>query len=221
MSVRAYFGAVLLFLGAGFLGETLSIWQFSSYLAAWWPMLIILLGVMLLVTRSISVFAGAFITFFGLLLQLSLIPGLPISFGAISWPLILIFLGSWLILSRTSLFPGWVSSDEEMNYFAAFSGLNERIRVSPFESASVTAIFGGGDVDISESTLAPEGARIEINCIFGGIKLRVPQNCIVRVTGVPLFGGWENKTVKPESSETAPDLSIQVFAAFGGVDIFN
>jgi len=221
MSARAYFGALLLFLGAGFLGETMSIWHFSSYLAVWWPMLIILFGAIQLVTRSISIFAAAFITFFGLILQLSLIPGLPINFGMIGWPLILIFLGGWLILSRSSIFPGWVTSDDEMNYFAAFSGLNEKIRVNPFESASVTAIFGGGDVDISESTLSPDGARVELNCIFGGIKLRVPQDCTVHVTGVPLFGGWDNKTASPESPDLAPNLSVHVFAAFGGIDIVN
>ncbi len=221
MSVRAYFGALLLFLGAGFLGETLALWDFGGILASWWPLLVILFGVLQLVTRSISIFAGAFITFIGVLLQVSLLRGLGFDAGTLIWPLILIFIGGWLILSRTSLFPGRVSVEDGMNYFVAFGGLDEVVREDSFEGGSITAIFGGGDVDLSSPTISPEGARVEINALFGGVDMRVPDNCIVRITGVPLFGAWENKTRAPEFPDQAPVLDVHIFVAFGGVELKN
>lgn len=220
MSTRAFFGAVLLFLGAGFLGESLALWSFGGFIGSWWPLLVILFGVLQLVTRSISVFAAAFITFIGLLLQVSFLPGFEFNAFTLIGPLLLIFIGGWLVLSRTSLFPG-VRNVEGMDYFVAFGGLDERIRQDSFEGCSITAIFGGGDVDLSESTVSPDGARVEVNAIFGGLDLRVPENCRVKITGVPLFGGWDNKTRTPADAESAPQLDVHVFTAFGGIEIKN
>lgn len=65
-----------------------------------------------------------------------------------------------------------------------------------------------------------EGAQLALTGIFGGISVTVPQNVRVEVTGIPIFGGWENKT-RQSIDDTLPVLKVNCLAAFGGVEIKN
>jgi hypothetical protein len=63
---------------------------------------------------------------------------------------------------------------------------------------------------------------LDLLVAFGGIDIRVPQDWKVVTTGIPIFGGWENKTESIENSQPeAPVLEVRCMAAFGGVEIIN
>ena len=65
----------------------------------------------------------------------------------------------------------------------------------------MTAVFGGANIDLTDATISAEGALIEITTIFGGVELRVPDNVVVEIKGVPIFGGWEDKTRRTAHDE--------------------
>jgi hypothetical protein len=64
---------------------------------------------------------------------------------------------------------------------------------------------------------------VEVNAIFGGVDVRVPENWTVIVRGAGIFGGYEDKTMDsraaPEGKQ--PHLIVNGFAVFGGVTIQN
>jgi hypothetical protein len=48
----------------------------------------------------------------------------------------------------------------------------------------------------------------------------VPDDWKVVISGIPLFGGWDNKT-KVNTNDNSPILRIKCTVAFGGLDITN
>lgn len=77
-------------------------------------------------------------------------------------------------------------------------------------------------MDLREACLLNEGARMDVTAAFGGVNIIVPPEWKVEVKGIPIFGGWSNKTRgKDYVREEAPVLTLHCFVAFGGVDIKN
>jgi hypothetical protein len=70
--------------------------------------------------------------------------------------------------------------------------------------------------------LAQEGGVLDLAAAFGGIDIKVPNDWKVEVTGVPIFGGWTDKThYTPQPDGREKILAIKCLAIFGGVEIKN
>ncbi len=68
------------------------------------------------------------------------------------------------------------------------------------------------------------GASLDLAAAFGGVTIRVPENWKVRVSGLPLFGGWENSTKGSEVDDLDTEpwaLDVKCLALFGGIEIKN
>jgi len=137
------------------------------------------------------------------------------------WPLILIFIGLTFIFSRVRREKP-SHSNQSLQAFSLFSGTEVRSRSKNFEGGSATAIFGGSEIDLRDAIISDAGATLDLSTIFGGITIYVPQNVQVEVTGIPIFGGWENKTREQTvDNEELPVLKVNCLTVFGGVEINN
>ena len=76
--------------------------------------------------------------------------------------------------------------------------------------------FGGGVVDLRQATLDPMGATIEVNALFGGGNLVVPEewNVETKVAGI---GGIGDGRPQRDRSPEAPTLRVEGIALFGGL----
>jgi hypothetical protein len=222
MSFRSFIGALLLILGGGFLAEQMNLLDFSTFISTWWPLLIILFGIIQLLSRQAPPLGAAIVIAIGVLIQLTNLSILPGDFVDYFLPLLMILIGAWLIITRFTQHPGATAESDLLNYFTAFSGIKETISSSNFQGGSVVCLFGGADINLRHCTIDPKGATLDLNCAFGGIDLRVPDEWQVKISGIPLFGGWENKT-QPASdiTDSPPVLEVRCFIAFGGVDVTN
>lgn len=113
-----------------------------------------------------------------------------------------------------------VRSDAQVNLWAVFGGSKRVISSTDFQSADLIAVFGGIELDLRPARIV-ERAVIDANAMFGGIEIRVPQNWIVEVRGMGIFGGYEDKTIHPplDSPVPPPVLVVTGFAVFGGVSV--
>jgi predicted membrane protein len=225
MNKRSLWGALLILIGVGFLCETLGVFDFSYALKTWWPLIFIAIGIIQLLTKSTSYFGGFIFIFIGTMLQLRELGILPFSFSEVFWPSVLILIGIKVILPKSTKSPlnGEISEDV-LDHFVAFSGINSRSISRNFKGGSIFAAFGGVDVDLRDAGLSPEGAMLELTAAFGGIDVKVPENWNIVITGVPIFGGWEDKTRNKYNSQlnsNTPVLKIKCVAAFGGIEIKN
>jgi len=61
---------------------------------------------------------------------------------------------------------------------------------------------------------------MEITTIFGGVSLKVPENVQIEISGIPIFGGWEDKTrqVNKENAHQ-PIIYLKCVTIFGGVEV--
>ena len=76
----------------------------------------------------------------------------------------------------------------------------------------VTAIMGGFGVDLREAELAPEGARIEVFVMMGGLEFKVPESWDVVLNVTPIMGGTE---AYQRLRDIAPTLPIILMTGFG------
>lgn len=213
MSGRNTFGFILIALGVILIVNQV---YDVALIRDWWPMALVLLGAYLLVMHPKSPTSGIILAVGGGAIQL-------IKLGVLDWdvlfPIVLIVIGLLFIFTR---FGGKnrVDMDEQLNHFIIFSGLETRNQSSNFKGGCVTAMFGGATIDLRDAVLSEEGGSLDIVAAFGGVELSVPEDWAVKVSGVPLFGGFENSAGVKEQGDK-PVLRIKGLALFGGVEIKN
>lgn len=104
--------------------------------------------------------------------------------------------------------------------FALFGEQNVASNAAEFARGSVTGVFGGAKLDLRAATLASAGAAVDAAGIFGGAELIVPRGWDIRISGLPIFGGVEDKARRAETAaEGAPRLTVNALALFGGVEV--
>src|SRR5699024_7712076 len=119
------------------------------------------------------------------------------------WPLIFIFIGLTIIFSRTK-HDKVLDSNHSIESFSLFSGTNLRSQSNNFQGGSIFALFGGAEVDLRDTVISDKGATFELTAIFGGISIVVPENVQIEISGLPIFGGWEDATRKHANSHDTP-----------------
>ncbi len=100
-----------------------------------------------------------------------------------------------------------------------FSGINRKVVSDTFGGAEVVAIFGGGDIDLSEVKTEGKTLNLDLVAIFGGLKVRVPESWDVESEGMGFLGGFENNTSSPAKESVA--VRVKGVAIFGGVEVVN
>jgi hypothetical protein len=139
-----------------------------------------------------------------------------VNIGNVIIPAAIILVGLLVIFGR-----GLGSRTEvgdRINSFNVFSGSELASHSKQFKGGSVSAVFGGAEIDLRDSLPAPD-AELDIFAAFGGVEIRVPDGWQVQVRGMPLFGGIENATVKDTLPPDAPVLPINATVLFGGLEI--
>ncbi len=137
--------------------------------------------------------------------------------------LLLFTLGFWAgmaasaaLLKRAVPSRGDEESDE-VALAAVLDGIELENRSQAFRSGSMLSWLGGIAVDLRGAQLAPDGARLDVHAIFGGIAIRVPPGWRVE-SSVKAIGGGVAVPSLPEAQD-APTLRLEGFSAFGGIAV--
>lgn len=113
------------------------------------------------------------------------------------------------------------SDNDYIDEVAIFGGGKKIITTPNFKGGKITTIFGGSELDFTQSQLAPGVIEIEVFSMFGGWGLIVPTNWQVKSDVVAVFGGITDK--RRVSAEVLKDntrqLVIRGFVMFGGGEI--
>lgn len=210
---RIFFGGLVLAAGLILLLGNADVIDSGQVFGTWWPIVLIFAGTLSFFANPrhwgiALIIVGAGVVF--LLSRLDVI-----DLRDLIIPAALIILGLFVIFGRN--IGGKQVATDAVNSFNVFSGSSLTTSSQAFKGGSVTAVFGGADIDLREAGLAPD-ARLDIFAAFGGVDLRVPSDWHVVVRGLPIFGGVDNKAKGPVA-ENAPTLEVNATVIFGGVDI--
>jgi hypothetical protein len=219
-------GLIVAGIGLLFLLNNLNILDTGAWWR-YWPAIIIAAGLVKLVDAQSSGerTAGAIIMGVGGILLVSSLRLMRLGWGEL-WPLFLIGTGLLMLWNRTAgkLVIGvkLPRTAAVTSGFAIFGGLQRQITTDDFQGGNFFAIFGGGEIDLRRAGIRGDSALLEINAIFGGFEVKVPQNWMVVNEVVGVFGGTGDETMQPNRDMPGvKQLILRGTAIFGGVGIKN
>lgn len=221
--VLATAGFLLLGFNTGYLPSELKSVIFT------WPMLLIALGVVNISSRE-SRFMGIMLLGVGSFFMALRIYQLDFN---VIWPLLLIFAGVMTIFKNSFKHKSPFEKDYCQNESKTFehgkidennvlSGSKIRFENEVFRGGQINNVFGGSEVDFTGATLSDEYTELEVNCVFGGVKIIVPADWTVQLKVVSIMGGFSDKRRsygKSLDGSNKKTLIIKGSTIFGGGEI--
>lgn len=193
------------------------VWQF-------WPLLLMAVGLLKLLAPG-----GTFDRLFGLGLlafgslriasryfalavsPVDIVAGLLVVFGVV-------LLWRGLFSGATSDGPP-VEVSDTISALAFMGGYATRCNAPVFRGGDVTAFMGGIELDLRGSQMQSQ-AVVDIFVMWGGVDIRVPADWVVELRGMPILGGFEDKT-QPTPPTSPKRLIVRGAVIMGGIDIKN
>jgi predicted membrane protein len=225
MSFQLIFGLFIIILGLLYTMENIGI-LYARDILRYWPILIALYGIAKIVQSQTTGQKawGIFWVFVGSLWFLDRLDILYFNIWDF-WPLILVALGLsliWRPSRRGYAFPGMNvvgDSDSTINAFALLGGFKRSNDSQDFRGGEATAIMGGCEIDLRKASIREGDAVLHLMAVMGGVEIWVPEDWVVVMQGVPVLGGFEDKTHSPASSNKR--LIVKGYSVMGGVEIKN
>jgi predicted membrane protein len=219
-------GVLVIAVGVLFLLHNLGILHFG-YALSFWPTLLIVFGLVKLAEARTpgGRAVGAALVATGVILMLSRLGLIELGWRII-WPLAIIGLGGVLVFRALSIRSGQLpalkdgmdAGHDVLDATAILGGFERRLTTAQFGGGDITAIMGGCSIDLRACSLQGE-AVINVFAVMGGITLKCPPDWTVVLNGIPIMGGFEEKTVRPPDGSKR--LVVKGYAIMGGVDVRN
>jgi predicted membrane protein len=233
---RVVTGLLLILAGGLLLLDQLDLLSFNlSYYLISWKTLLIGIGIITL-SSSQNRTTGFILIGLGIMFWLPELLDYRIRFSTIFWPSLLIGIGLIILTrrgeggaeksnrrSRQHVFnannnPN-TNPDEYIDELAIFGGGHTRVTSDNFKGGKITAIFGGGDIEMKSAKLSPEGAVIDTFVLFGGSNLIVPDDWKVKSEVVSILGGFSDKRLIVPNPDTEKTLLVKGVVIFGGLEL--
>ncbi len=220
--VRAFFGVTIAAFGGVLLLKNLEIINFDSWNVFWgtvWAAGLVLAGLMTIFSSrraSLRVW-GLLLVTIGVSIGLGAYGVINISVWKIFWPVMLIAIGLMVSVGsggrkRSKKSAADVSGNEKI---AIFYGEESRVK-GDYTGGSVTAIFGGVELDLRQAKIK-DGAVIDIFTLCGGVSINLPDDVIVKNEVRGILGGSEDKTVSKSSAKKTIYLCGE--CVLGGLEV--
>jgi predicted membrane protein len=227
-------GLILVAIGSIFLLDHMGIIRAETFWE-FWPLILVAIGLNKLLKREPPPVGIAFILV-GAILQLHELGLTRLSWNMI-WPFVLILAGVLMIWSRFETprlprIPGSPSapgaaadSSNMLNEYALFGGVERRVNVSDLRGGSISAIFGGVELDFRSADIEGEEAVVFVEAIFGGVEIVVPDRWNVTFQIQSIFAGYSDERTPPVpdplNTMRKKNLILRGRAVFGGIVVKN
>lgn len=217
-TIRVITGIIITAIGVSALLGALNIFPFWETFGSWWPTLVILGGIFVLIgDLRRNYIWGIVLLIIGVLLLLKTQGVLDFNFFSLIVPIIIIAGGLSVLLHTKNRSTIDTSSNNADDIAVIFSGSETKNKSKSYEGGKVTAIFGGAVLDLRDAKLT-EQATLDVFALCGGIELRVPRDWKVVSKIAPIAGGVENKS-EGSDDHKGPILVLTGTVTFGGVEI--
>lgn len=214
---------LLIIFGLLLLLNNLGVTSIDLSLGTWWPLLLVIVGLHQLLSSRWTNLFGLVPLLLGGVFLLRRLGLLEAGQTRLVWPLLLILFGFIFLFNLGSgrRREAETAPENTVDMLVIFGGVERRLVSPNFYGGNLTVLFGGATLDLRGSAL-PEGVNsLNIQVIFGGVDLILPEEWAVEIRGLPIFGGIEDKRAQPKGPETAsgPRLRLNTLVFFGGIDI--
>lgn len=211
---RIVLGGSLVALGVLYLLATLdAIESVGTIVGRWWPLVIIVYGVLQLIAdRTTAVGSGGIIALGGFLLGRSL--GLfDASIWRFVWPFVLIVAGIWVMAGRTER---TVGGGRSLSTGTLLGLRRVRVQPGPLENGSVVVVLGALTLDLSDVE-PPGDIDLRATVVAGSLSVIVPEGWEIDLDGTPILGMWDNTTAR--NGEGKQLLRIRALTVAGAIEV--
>ena len=203
---RFWWGILLIGLGILFLLDTANVLDVSGLIRTFWPLILVFIGIRMLLRRRMDTGDGAAAT------------------GAVNG-------------TANAAASGGGGSDmhqstgDRVEESILFGNVKARVTSSTFRGGKISTLFGGAEVDLTGATMAPGTHTLKIDCLFGGVMVRLPAGIAVTVSADGVLGevtvnGEKREAFFPAIEWTSPSyasgsarLQIDASTIFGEVSV--
>ncbi len=108
--------------------------------------------------------------------------------------------------------------DETGFVFACMGGSVRKGSWEPPETLYTLSLMGGVELDFREAALLEGMTEVTVLAVMGGVKIVVPDDVDVEVSGIGIMGGFEHVS-RHVPGEDRPLIRIKGLALMGGVEV--
>lgn len=214
---KIFWGIVFVLVGMGLTLDIFEILPFMQYFGMWWPVLLIIFGLIELVADPRRYLSALIMIGVGAMFQLDKLYDFQISVWSLLLPFVLIVVGIRIIFGSQKKVETDAKPADYTNTTAIFGASEVSSSSKQYKGGIMTALFGGAKIDLTKAKIE-DTAVIDVNVAFGGGDIIIPENWIVNVDVLPIFGGVGNHSKVPDDGKV---LIVRGIVAFGGVEIKN
>jgi hypothetical protein len=236
-------GALIVAAGVVLLLDQQGIINADRVFSYFWPVIMIAAGSAMLIDcrgRGGRGFWGIWLLAIGLILMLENLGVAHIRFDMV-WPIIVIGVGVLMIWQAAGprirpdgttkppwpeIFNRWSrtgSPEADFNGIAILGGFKRRITSKKFKGGSVLSVMGGFQIDLRQADMEGDTATIEAMSFMGGGEIKVPDEWLVSMEGISLFGAFVDETDQQPHTVTGTQKKLIMKGAslFGGIVVKN
>lgn len=217
-TTRFITGLAIIVLGGLFLANNLNIVDTTDFLSNWWPLGVVLAGILIFINDTRSYLWALLVIGIGGILQLNTLDVIDVNPWQVFWPVVIIVIGVSILLNQ-SAYKKRVTKTDRNDITAILGGSDQRNSSDDFKGSKITSILGGVKLDLHKAVIKKE-AVIDVFTLLGGVEIVVPRNVVVKNQTSAILGGVENKA-DPDKEKGAPVLYITGDVILGGVEIKN
>ncbi|WP_097133061.1 LiaF transmembrane domain-containing protein [Pedobacter xixiisoli] len=113
---------------------------------------------------------------------------------------------------------GDFNANDYIESINVFGGSNQIIYSKNLKGGEITAVFGGGDINLTQADFEGQ-VVLDVTAIFGGVKIVVPPTWQIKSEVTAVFGGVDDKrTIYPAGEQVNKLVIIRGTVLFGGVE---
>jgi predicted membrane protein len=187
---------------------------YADSILAYWPLVLVAIGVLKLQNRRSRTFAILAIVA-GVLLVVFNTGFISVSIFDL-WPVVLILAGLGVVAHAFGLRAPSLTSDSASTIWAILGVRKEKVTTRDFAGGRIIAFMGGCELDLTKADMEQGPAEIEIIVVWGGIEIKVPEGWEVIGNTVPIMGGAEIKT---KAAPGGRKLIVNGLAIMAGIEI--
>lgn len=218
MITRIFTGLLVIVIGTALLLSNLNVVQVGDIVRDWWPLVIVMVGVIVFINDRAAYLWALLIMAFGVVFQLNILNVIDVSPWQLLWPAIIIAVGVSIIGSRATAGKK-LSKTDRHDVTAILSGSEQKNNSQNYLGGRITAVMGGVTVDLRKAIIEKE-ATLDLFAFWGSIEIIVPEDIIVKNQLSNILGGTEDKTA-PTKLKQAPTLQIIGDVIMSSVEIKN
>lgn len=220
---RTIIGVFIILVGGLILIDNIG-FELGVNLWDFWPVILIFIGLGQILQPKEQGHSGSgwLLLVLGVLFLLNNFDIIEFGFAEL-WPIILIIIGIGILRHSFWGKRQAPSESDYINLSFILGGGEHRFSTNQLKGGKITAIMGGGSVDLTQADFEQDEISIDVFAFWGGIDLRVPENWNVNIQASSILGGIDNKSTARFADTQAhrKTLVITGSAIMGGVDIKN